>query len=113
MRFIPILVALSKRQYPAAVRLLVIVLGSPVFLALMPALLIRREVRSHFGSFRLALLWLHSFEEPFLNAREMVDLGNQTKFLVEGTRFTGALCCLVLRKRAKDGVQPRQFPTWH
>ncbi|MFH1910516.1 MAG: hypothetical protein ABIK91_00580, partial [Pseudomonadota bacterium] len=46
------------------------------------------------------LLWLHSFEEPFLNAEEMDALGRRTDFVVEGTRFTGALCCLVLRKAA-------------
>lgn len=58
------------------------------------------DVRARFGSFRLALLWLHSFEEPFLNAGEMEVLGRQTDFLVEGTRYTGALCCLVLKKTA-------------
>jgi SAM-dependent methyltransferase len=58
------------------------------------------DVRARFGSFRLALLWLHSFEEPFLNAGEMDALGRQTDFLVEGTKYTGALCCLVLKKTA-------------
>lgn len=58
------------------------------------------EVRARFGSFRFALLWLHSFEEPFLNAEEMDELGRRTDFLVEGTRFAGALCCLVLKKTA-------------
>lgn len=58
------------------------------------------DVRARFGSFRLALLWLHSFEEPFLNAGEMEVLGRQTDFLVEGTKYTGALCCLVLKKTA-------------
>jgi ubiquinone/menaquinone biosynthesis C-methylase UbiE len=56
------------------------------------------EVRAQFGGFRLALLWLHSFEEPFLNVEEMDALGRRTDFTVKGTRFTGALCCLVLRK---------------
>jgi ubiquinone/menaquinone biosynthesis C-methylase UbiE len=55
-------------------------------------------VRSRFGRFRLALLWLHSFEEPFLNVNEMEALGRQTDFTVKGTKFTGALCCLVLEK---------------
>jgi ubiquinone/menaquinone biosynthesis C-methylase UbiE len=59
-----------------------------------------RKVRTQFGGLRLALLWLHSFEEPFLNAGEMEALGEQTDFVVEGTTFVGALCCLVLRKRA-------------
>jgi ubiquinone/menaquinone biosynthesis C-methylase UbiE len=61
------------------------------------------EVRARFGSFRLALLWLHSFEEPFLNADEMVQLARQTDFAVEGTKFTGALCCLILRKVPAQG----------
>ena len=56
------------------------------------------DVRAQFGGFRLALLWLHSFEEPFLDVEELVALGKRTAFLLEGTRFTGALCCLVLRK---------------
>jgi ubiquinone/menaquinone biosynthesis C-methylase UbiE len=58
------------------------------------------QVRSQFGGFRLALLWLHSFEEPFPSPEEMEKLGRQSDFVVEGTRFTGALCCLVLRKTA-------------
>jgi ubiquinone/menaquinone biosynthesis C-methylase UbiE len=61
---------------------------------------VREEVRAQFGSVRLALLWLHSFEEPFLSPQEMEALGKRTEFSVEGTRFTGALCCLVLRKAA-------------
>ncbi|MGD8835043.1 MAG: class I SAM-dependent methyltransferase [Desulfobacteraceae bacterium] len=59
-----------------------------------------KDIRSRFGGFRLALLWLHSFEEPFLNAEEMENLGRRTDFVVEGTKFTGALCCLMLRKLA-------------
>lgn len=57
-----------------------------------------RNVRVRFGRFRFALLWIHSFEEPFLNAEEMNALGRRTDFLVEGTKFTGALCCLILKK---------------
>ena len=56
------------------------------------------DVRARFGRFRLALLWLHSFEEPFLDVKEMDALGRRTEFTVAGTKFTGALCCLVLRK---------------
>ncbi len=59
---------------------------------------VRRDVRERFGGLWLALLWLHSFEEPFLDPEEMVTLGRQSAFCVEGTRFVGALCCLVLRK---------------
>lgn len=56
------------------------------------------DIRVRFGGFRLALLWLHSFEEPFLNADEMEALGKSTNFIVEGIKFTGALCCLLLKK---------------
>jgi len=56
------------------------------------------EARARFGRFRFALLWLHSFEEPFLNVEEMEALGRRTDFTVEGTKFTGVFCCLVLRK---------------
>ncbi len=66
------------------------------------------DVRHRFGSFRLALLWLHSFEEPFLNAGEMEALGKQTAFTVEETKFTGALCCLVLKKTAFFRVKKEQ-----
>jgi ubiquinone/menaquinone biosynthesis C-methylase UbiE len=58
------------------------------------------RIRAQFGSLYLALLVLHSLEEPFLDAKEMDALGRQTAFVVEGTRFTGALCCLVLKKPA-------------
>ena len=61
-----------------------------------------RDVRARFGRFRLAILWLHSFEEPFLDVKEMEALGSRTDFTVEGTKFTGALCCLVLRKTASS-----------
>ena len=60
--------------------------------------LVSREIKAQFGRFRIALLWLHSFEEPFLNADEMETLGEQSAFAIEGTHFAGALCCLVLRK---------------
>lgn len=66
-----------------------------------------KDIRARFGGFRLALLWLHSFEEPFLNAEEMEALGRKTDFAVEGTRFTGALCCLVLRKSTIAVTKPR------
>ncbi len=57
-----------------------------------------QELRTRFGGFWLALLWLHSFEEPFLNVKEMEALGKRAKFTLEESKFTGALCCLVLKK---------------
>jgi ubiquinone/menaquinone biosynthesis C-methylase UbiE len=61
---------------------------------------ISEAVRRQFGHFRFALVWLHSFEEPFLSPKEMETLGRKSDFVVQGTRFIGALCCLVLRKTA-------------
>jgi len=57
-------------------------------------------MRSEFGTFRSTLLWLHSFEEPFMDAPEMEELAQRTDFDLEGTRFVGALCCLALLKKA-------------
>ncbi|HRR42459.1 MAG TPA: class I SAM-dependent methyltransferase [Syntrophales bacterium] len=72
---------------------------------------VRRDLRTQFGGFRLALLWLHSFEEPFLDAGEMEALGRQTDFEVEATTFTGAFCCLVLKKAAHRPVGPGHAAT--
>jgi hypothetical protein len=69
---------------------------------------VRDEVRSRFGGFRFALLWLHSFEEAFLSPQEMEALGNETDFSVEGIRFAGALCCLILMKEKPVGQTPER-----
>jgi ubiquinone/menaquinone biosynthesis C-methylase UbiE len=61
------------------------------------------EIRNQFGTLRLAILCLHSFEEPFLDVDEMRALAERTEFELEETRFVGPLCCLVLRK-AKAGT---------
>lgn len=67
------------------------------------------EVRRQFGGFRLALLWLHSFHEPFLNPEELRDLAARTRFGSGQTHFAGALCCLALRKttRTPGGNEPK------
>jgi ubiquinone/menaquinone biosynthesis C-methylase UbiE len=54
--------------------------------------------RREFGSLRTAMLWLHSFEEPFYSAREMEALIPASSFQRGQTDFVGALCCLVLQK---------------
>jgi len=43
--------------------------------------------------------WLHSFEEPFYSVDEMESLSQSTPFENEGIHFTGAFCCLVLKKK--------------
>jgi len=59
---------------------------------------VAQEVRRQFGSFRLALLWLHSFEEPFLYTDEMLSVAEKTHFNCAKIRFVGALCCIYLNK---------------
>ncbi len=61
---------------------------------------VSREMRPRLGRFRMALLRLHSFEEPFPDPGEMLSLAGRTRFEGGETHFTGALCCLVLRKGA-------------
>lgn len=63
----------------------------------MPAEVVQ-QVRREFGALRTALLWLHSFEEPFYSPEEMVALTATTRFRSGTTGFVGALCCLTLRK---------------
>lgn len=59
---------------------------------------VARKVRRRYGSFRMALLWLHSFEEPFLDADELLSLAEQSLFQKVEIGFTGALCCVKLKK---------------
>ncbi len=56
------------------------------------------HIKKQIGSLRLALLWLHSFEEPFLCPDDMKKLAENTLFGHGDIRFVGALCCLVLKK---------------
>ena len=69
---------------------------------------VREEIHAQFGAFRLTLLWLHSFEEPFLYVEEMVAVGRRTNFMVEGTRFAGVFCCLVLKKAPLPWASPER-----
>jgi ubiquinone/menaquinone biosynthesis C-methylase UbiE len=66
-----------------------------------PALL--KQARDEFGLFRTALLWMHSFEEPFYCPDEMEALASSTLFGKGETRFAGMLCCLVLKKPGAAG----------
>jgi ubiquinone/menaquinone biosynthesis C-methylase UbiE len=53
--------------------------------------------REH-GRFRVMLLWLHSFEEPFCSVKEFASLGHTTPFARQPIRFVGALCCLAMNR---------------
>jgi len=64
------------------------------------------ECGAEFGKFRMFLLWLHSFEEPFYNSDAMIKLADPAQSALseaEGfenirTGWVGLLCCLTLRK---------------
>jgi ubiquinone/menaquinone biosynthesis C-methylase UbiE len=57
------------------------------------------EGRKKYGRYRIFLLWLHSFEEPFYMPESMIELADPKLFENIHTRWTGLLCCLTLRKR--------------
>lgn len=56
------------------------------------------ESRKKYGSYRMFLLWLHSFEEPFYISESMVRLADPKLFENIHTRWVGLLCCLTLHK---------------
>jgi len=51
-----------------------------------------------FGRFRITLLWLHSFEEPFYAPQDLQALAATTPFGGGETTFVGVLCCLAMKK---------------
>jgi SAM-dependent methyltransferase len=59
---------------------------------------VAEAARREFGPLQTGMLWLHSFEEPFLSAQEMKALVPGTRFRRGDIQFVGVLCCLVLRK---------------
>jgi ubiquinone/menaquinone biosynthesis C-methylase UbiE len=56
------------------------------------------EGRKKYGRYRMFLLWLHSFEEPFYMPESMIELADSKLFENIHTRWTGLLCCLTLQK---------------
>ena len=65
-----------------------------------PAVL--EQVAREFGRLKMMFLWLHAFEEPFYSQKEFELLVRPTLFEKDRTRFVGVLCCLVLKKGAKN-----------
>jgi SAM-dependent methyltransferase len=51
-----------------------------------------------YGRFRAALLWLHTFEEPFRTVEDFASLAHAAPFGAGQVRFVGAFCCLELAK---------------
>jgi len=56
------------------------------------------RLKQEHGRFRVMILWLHSFEEPFRSVKDFASLGQSTPFEREPARFVGALCCLGMNK---------------
>ena len=61
-----------------------------------------REAKREFGRFRIFMLWIHAFEEPFYSTRGFELLPQPTLFREGQIRFVGVLCCLTLRKEAEE-----------
>jgi len=57
-----------------------------------------KEAMSEFGKLRVALLWIHSFEEPFYSRDGFKKLPCHTRFKKGEIRFVGVQCCLVLKR---------------
>jgi ubiquinone/menaquinone biosynthesis C-methylase UbiE len=62
---------------------------------------VARSAVRDFGRYRMMLLWLHSFEEPFYSRGDMADLAAKSKFGKGDIRFVGVLGCLTLRKTSR------------
>jgi ubiquinone/menaquinone biosynthesis C-methylase UbiE len=57
-----------------------------------------RDARRKFGRFRMFMLWIHAFEEPFYSTHGFEALPQLTPFKQGHIRFIGALGCLTLKK---------------
>ena len=57
-----------------------------------------RKAASEFGRFKMLLLWLHAFEEPFYTYENFALLARPTLFKEGQTRFVGVMYCLIMKK---------------
>ncbi len=57
-----------------------------------------RDARREFGRFRMFMLWIHAFEEPFYSTHGFESLPQTTLFKNGHLRFVGVLGCLTLKK---------------
>lgn len=62
-----------------------------------------KEAKRQFGRFRMFMLWIHAFEEPFYSMQGFESLPRSTLFKEGQIRFVGVLCCLTLKKRNPNG----------
>lgn len=63
----------------------------------LPEDIVEQNIKE-FGRYKMVLLWLHSYEEPFYSVKEIESLPATTPFKKGDIHFTGGLCCLVLKK---------------
>ncbi len=56
------------------------------------------EMGRKFGRWKMRLLWLHGFEEPFYDRENYAVIAHPTLFKGGQTRFVGILCCLIMKK---------------
>jgi len=59
---------------------------------------VMQAAQREFGRFKVLMLWLHAFEEPFYSQRNLAALAQPSLFKEGQTRFVGVLCCLTLKK---------------
>lgn len=56
------------------------------------------DAQRKFGRFRMFMLWIHAFEEPFYSMHGFESLPQTTLFKNGQLRFVGVLGCLTLKK---------------
>lgn len=59
---------------------------------------VMKQAAYEFGKLNIFLMWLHGFEEPFYRHKQLEMLARSTRFQEGQIRFTGVMCCLILRK---------------
>jgi ubiquinone/menaquinone biosynthesis C-methylase UbiE len=59
---------------------------------------VSQEAVREFGRFKMMMLWIHAFEEPFYDQAGLLALGRASRFVEAEMKFIGVMGCLVLRK---------------
>jgi ubiquinone/menaquinone biosynthesis C-methylase UbiE len=57
-----------------------------------------RETRREFGLLRVALFWVHAFEEPFYRQDQLESLAASSRFKRGQVHYVGLLCCLAMQR---------------
>lgn len=59
-----------------------------------------QDAKRQFGRFRMFMLWIHAFEEPFYSTQGFESLPRSTLFKEGNVRFVGVLFCLTMKKES-------------